>query len=127
MAVTKTYNRPKSTVVNSTGIACTLLAAEKPTTPVAIGGDPGNTGNLDCRIQADADESGGADVQDLFRIETAIAVDATSGLITLTVTVTPAKGGDASGTPTGTARSVAVQHDQTMDAWQTAAGRARQA
>ena len=122
MAVTKTYNRPKSTVVNSTAIDVTIKVSEKPDAPGAIGGT-GTTGNLDARFQADADESGGTDIQDLFKLETTIAVDATTGQATLTVLVTPIKGGALD----GTAKSMVVTHDETMDAWQTAAGRARQA
>lgn len=119
-AVTKTYSRPKSTTVNSTGMVFTLKAEEKPDTPIAFGG-AGNTGNLDARICADADESGGTDVQDLFKIEATPSLSA-EGVITVLITVTPIKG-DAS---TGTVGTLTVTHDQTMDVWQTAAGRARQ-
>ena len=122
MAVTKTYNRLKSTTVNSTGIVCTLLVGEKPDAPGAIGGT-GTTGNLDCRLQADADESGGADVQDLFKLETSIAVDSATGRIDWTITVTPILGGATEGTPT----VATVTHPESMDAWQAAAGRVRQA
>lgn len=122
MGVTKTYNRPKSTTVNSTGMAFTILAEEKPETPAAFQGS-GNTGNLDCLIKVDADESGGADVQNFFRIETAISVDSSSGVATLVVTVTPVLGDASNGTPTVTT----IVHPQTMDVFQTAAGRARQA
>ena len=120
MSVTKTYPRPKSTTTNSTGIVFSLKAEEKPETPVSFGG-AGNTGNLDARIQADADESGGTDVQDLFKIEATPALDS-AGKITVVVTVTPIKGDGSAGTP-GT---LTVTHDQDMDVWQTAAGRARQ-
>ena len=122
MSATLTYDRPKSVTVNSTGMVCSLLVAEKPDVPGAIGGT-GTTGNLDCRIQADADESGGADVQDLFKLETALVVHPTTGVVTLTVTATPIKGGATN----GTAKSMAVVHNETMDEWQAAAGRARQA
>lgn len=118
--VTKTYSRPKSTTVNSTGMVFTLKAEEKPETPAAFQGS-GNTGNLDCRIQCDADESGGSDVQDLFKIEATPSLSA-EGVITVLITVTPIKG-DASA---GTVGTLTVTHDQTMDVWQTAAGRARQ-
>lgn len=122
MSVTKTYNRPKSTTTNSTGIALTLTVAEKPDSPSAIGGT-GTTGELDCRVRADADESGGADVQDLFKIETVPGIDENTGAVTLTVTVTPINGDGSAGTPSVTT----VTHGQTMDTWQAAAGRARQA
>jgi hypothetical protein len=121
MGVTKTYSRPKATTVNSTGMALTLLVAEKPDSPVAIGGT-GTTGELDMRVRCDADESGGAYVQDLFKVETLPQLSA-DGVITLSVTVTPIKGGGAVGTPV----SMNVKHDEDMDTWQTAAGRARQA
>lgn len=122
MGVTKTYNRPKSTPTNSTGIAFTILAEEKPETPATFAG-AGNTGNLDCYIKADADESGGADVQNIFRIESAIAVESSLGTITLTITVSPVNGDGTS----GTSQTLTVTHGQAMDVWQTAAGRARQA
>lgn len=123
MAVTKTYSRPKVAVVNSTGIDFTLKAAELAGTPAAFGGGAvGATGNFQCLIQADADESGGSDIQTIFRLETAMALSA-AGLLTLTVTVTPVLGDASDGTP----KSIAVAHEQNVDAWQSAAGRARQA
>lgn len=119
-----TYNRPKATVVNSTPINISLKVAEKPDTPGAIGGS-GTTGELIALFQADADESGGADVQDLFKLE-ALPVVAADGTVTLQVTVTPIRG--ASPFANGTAQRMVVPHDDvTLDAWQTAAGRARQA
>lgn len=122
MPVTSNYNRPKSTLVNSTGMVFSLLASDKPDAPADISGT-GTTANLDCRLQCDANESGSADVQDIFKLETAISLDATTGLITWTVTVTPILGDGTEGTP----KVMVVEHPQKMDAWQTAAGRARQA
>lgn len=119
-ALTDNYNRDKNPKINVTGIVLTLLVSEKPDAPGAIGGT-GTTAELDCRVQADADESGGADVQDLFKIEAVPAID-DDGITTLTVTVTPIKG-DASN---GTQKITVVTHDENMDAWQAAAGRAQQ-
>lgn len=121
MAVNKTYTRPKSVPTNSTVIAITTQAAEKPNAPEAMKTDTGTTGNLHCLIRADAIESGGGDVQNLFKLETAIAVDAVTGQITLVVTVTPVLG-TAGGTD-GTPKVMTVEHEQTMSAWQTSAGR----
>lgn len=121
MAKTNNYDRPKLSGINDTGMLMTLLVGEKPDAPGAIGGT-GTTAELDCRVQADADESGGVDVQDLFKLEALPAV-ALSGAQTLKVTVTPIKG---DGTE-GTAQILTVSHPENMDAWQTAAGRARQA
>jgi len=121
MAKDMNYDRPKSAVVNDTPINMTILVAEKPDSPGAIGGT-GNTGELDARFQADADESGGADVQDLFKLE-AVPVLTADGTTKLQVTITPIKGDGTDGTP----QVVNVEHDEKMDAWQTAAGRARQA
>ena len=121
MAKDMNYNRPKSTVVNDTPINMTIKVSEKPDAPQAIGGT-GTTGELDARFQADADESGGADVQDLFKLE-AVPVLLVGGGISLQVTVTPIKGDGTDGTPV----QQSVNHDEDMDAWQTAAGRARQA
>ena len=119
--LTDQYDRPKSSVINDTGIVLTLLVAEKPDVPIAIGGT-GTTAELDCRVQADADESIGNDIQDLFKIEI-VPVVAADGITTLTITVTPVKG-DATD---GKTQTLVVTHPENMDAWQTAAGRARQA
>jgi hypothetical protein len=123
MPKTFSYDRPKSVVVNSTGIDVTLFASEKPDAPVDISGT-GTTGELHALFKADADESGGADVQTLFKLE-ALPVVGADGSVSLRVTVTPIMG--ASPFADGTAQQMTVPHDQTMDAWQTAAGRARQA
>ncbi len=120
-AFTDNYDRPKLAGTNVTGMVLTLLAGEKPDAPTAIGGT-GTTSELDARVQADADESGGADVQDLFKIET-VPVVAADGTVTLAVTITPIKG-DAT---EGKAQVLTVTHPENMDVWQSAAGRARQA
>lgn len=121
MGKTNNYDRPKSSGINDTGMVTSLLVGEKPDAPSAIGGT-GTTAELDCRVQADADESGGADVQDLYKLEALPAVSI-NGEVTLKVTITPIKG---DGTD-GKVQVVTVTHDENMDAWQTAAGRARQA
>ena len=121
MSSTDNYDRPKVAVVNDTGIVLTILVGEKPDAPTAIGGT-GTTSELDSRFQADADESGGADVQDLFKLEAVPVVDV-KGVVSLNITVTPIKG-DATD---GTVKTLSVVHDENMDAWQSAAGRARQA
>lgn len=121
MSVTKSYNRPKAAPTISTGLALTLKVAELPDSPSAIGGT-GTTGQLDMRLQADADESGASDVQDLFKLTTSISIDASSGQMILSATLTPIKG-DASG---GTPVTVSCTHDEIADVWQAAAGRARQ-
>ena len=120
-AFTDNFDRPKLSGINDTGIVLTLLVGEKPDAPGAIGGT-GSTAELDCRVQADADESGGVDIQDLFKIET-VPVIAADGTVTLAVTVTPIKGGATD----GKAQTLTVTHPENMDAWQSAAGRARQA
>jgi hypothetical protein len=122
LSATISYSRPKSATVNATGMALTLKVAEKPDSPGAIGGT-GTTAQLDCRVQADADESGGTSLHDLFKIETIPGIASDTGVVTLSVTVTPILGDGSIGTP----KSLITNHDQSMDAWQTAAGRARQA
>ena len=121
MGATINYEREKLVATNTTGMDMTLLVAEKPDSPGAIGGT-GTTSELDMRVQADADESGGADLQDLFKVETVPTIDA-AGVIKLKVTITPING-DAG---EGVAQILTVVHGENMDAWQTAAGRARQA
>ena len=115
MGVTSNYERSKSDVSNTTGIDLSLLVAEKPDGPGAIGGT-GNTAELDCRVQADADETGGADVQDLFKIEALPAIDA-NGRTSVKITVTPINGDASEATP----QQLTVVHGENIDAWQTAA------
>ena len=119
--VTINYDRPKIVGINDTPMITTLLVAEKPDSPAAIGG-AGSTGELDMRVQADADESGGADVQDLYKVETVPTIVVGTGAVNLKVTVTPILGDGTEGTPVITN----IPHNETMDAWQSAAGRARQ-
>lgn len=121
MSKTNNYDRPKISGINDTGMDMTLLVGEKPDAPTAIGGT-GTTAELDARVQADADESGGVDVQDLWKIEI-LPIIALSGVQTLKATLTPIKGDATEGTP----QIFTVTHDEDMDAWQSAAGRARQA
>lgn len=119
-AGTLNYERQKSAVTNTTGMVVTIDVGEKPDAPGAIGGT-GNTGELDARFNADADESGGADIQELFKLE-ALPIIGSDGAISLQLTVTPKKG-DATD---GVAQVFTATHPELMDAWQTAAGRARQ-
>lgn len=127
MAVSKSYPRLKSATTNTTGIAITLKAAEGAITQHAfrdnMGADEdGLTGVINGTYMADANESGGADVQDLFRFSITPNIES-NGRTTLTVVVTPVKGnGDA-----GDAVTTVHVLPENMDAWQTAAGRARQA
>ena len=121
MAATQNYNRSKNPAVNATPIVLTLLVGEKPDAPAAIGGT-GTTAQLDARIQADADESGAADVQDLFRLEVVPAIGSMTAKSRVSITVTPILGDGTPGTPV----TFSAEHDETMDAWQTAAGRAQQ-
>ncbi len=121
MGITIDYNRLKDPEINLTGMDFSLLVSEKPDAPSAIGGT-GSTGELDMRVQVDADESGGADVQDLFKVET-VPLIAADGAMSLKTTITPINGDGTEGTP----QILTVVHNENMDAWQTAAGRARQA
>lgn len=128
MAANVNYNRPKSATTNPTDINIDFTGAEEPTAQTtAFGPSTDNTGTsgiFNLIVTADADESGGVDVQDLFRIEDIqVLIDATTGVTRLTANIIPVRG-DATD---GTTVPVDVQHPETMDAWQTAAGRARQA
>jgi hypothetical protein len=127
MAANVNYNRAKSTTTNSTDINIDFTAGEEPTALTALGpatDNSGTSGILNVTVTADADESGGADIQDLFRIEDIqVLINATTGLTQLSMSIIPVKGGATDGTTT----AVLVNHPETMDAWQTAAGRARQA
>lgn len=121
MAADFSYNRPKATTVNITPINIAIEVGEKPDAPTAIGGT-GTTGILDVVFTGDADESGGADVQNLWKVTLTPSINSV-GQMQLTATVTPVLG---DGTDGG-AVSRTFDHEQTADAWQTAAGRARQA
>lgn len=122
MTVTPTYNRLKSGTTNSTGIALAILMAERPDSVGAIGGT-GTTGIMDITYTADADESGGADIQDLARLVITPSINPDNGAIQFIVEFIPVLGAETDG-PT---QSHTFVHDQVMDIWQTAAGRVRQA
>jgi len=119
------YDRPKATVVNTTPINIDFLAGEEPTALGALSADnSGSTGILNLTVTADADESAGADVQDLFRIENLrVEIDPTTFRTRLRAEIIPVLGDATDGTPI----LIDIAHQQDMDAWQTAAGRARQA
>ena len=64
------YDRDKDPKINDTPIDIDFLAGEEPTGAAALTGDnSGSTGILNIVVTADADESGGTDVQNLFRID----------------------------------------------------------
>ncbi len=114
------YNRQKDPEINDTDINITLFQAEQPTALAAAAA--GTTGILDVEVRADADESGGADVQVLYKITLTPQIAVAGGAQSLKVDVTPVNG-DASDAPVATTTH---PHPETMDAWQTAAGRVRQ-
>lgn len=126
MSKSISYPRPKAAPTVSTAIVFTVKAAEHGNVADVFrdnAGSPvtGTTAGVDARIQADADESGGTDVQDVFKVEALPAMDS-SGKMTVALTVTPIKGDGTAGTP----QTLTVTHDEYADTWQTAAGRARQ-
>lgn len=126
MAANVNYDRPKDPAINDTPINIDFLAGEEPTALAALTADnSGSTGILNVTITADADESGGADVQDLFRIEDIqVLINQETGLCQLVLNVIPVLGdGTDANTPP---EQYVVNHPETMDAWQTAAGRPRQ-
>ena len=117
-----TYNRLKSTTTNSTPINMTGEQRESDGSRTAFAA--GTTGVFEAYIRGDADESGGADVQDLFKVVLTPTINPTApGVMTLNLVVTPVNGDASDGTP----ETFNVTHDENCDGWQTAAGRARQA
>lgn len=131
MAQDLSYERLGSDVTNTTPISISPKAAEIGGTEAAVdaAGQAGDTAGIQATLTADADESGGADIQDLWRIVAKPLIDATAqshgesrGTMTLEVTITPVKGDGTA----GTAQKFIVTHPENIDAWQTAAGRARQ-
>lgn len=126
MAVTLSYPRPKSVVSNTTGIDLTILAAEGAITPHAfrdnMGADEdGLTGVVHVNYSADANESGGADVQQLFKVTLTPTLES-NGTMKMTVTVIPVTGLAAD----AAAQTLVAVHPELMDTWQAAAGRPRQ-
>ena len=120
MGATLNYEREKLVETNTTGMDIIAKAAEgTAATPIDLAGADGI---IQIAFDADADESGGADVQDLIRVDDLQITISAEGLIKLTGSVIPVLG---DGTD-GTAVPISVQHPELMDAWQTAAGRARQ-
>lgn len=126
MPGTINYNRPSATLVAVAPMIHTILTVET----LIAGGDvltaieavaiAGDTGVMRAEYQVDADESGGADVQTMYKLLVTPSISA-DGKHTLTVSVTPVggAGGDL------TARTLAVEHPERVDAWQTAAGNPR--
>lgn len=122
MAGTINYDRDKSVTINDTGIAIVPKAGEEPAAAAALVG--GSTGIINLEFEGDADESGGVALVNLFRVDDVqVIVDQASGQIRLTASVVPVLG---DGTDAATPTAISVLHPETMDAWQTAAGRAQQ-
>ncbi len=121
MAADINYDRPKIVVINDTPINMSLFGAEQPTALAALAA--GTTGIADIEVRADADESGGADIQVLYKITLTPQIVVATGAQSLKVEVTPVKG-DATD---DSVQLFTANHTETMDAWQSAAGRARQA
>lgn len=121
MAQVVNYDRPKASIVNDTAISISVEGAEVGGVEAALAA--GNAPGLQATLLVDADESVGADIQDLARVTVVPEIDQETGEITFVVTLTPVNGDGSD----GTARTATWAHPQTMDAWQTAAGRARQA
>ena len=116
MSCTLNYNRPVAALVAVTPIDTSLLVGELPDAPTAIGGT-GTTCVTDLRIQGDADPTGGAQVQDLFKVVVTPTISS-DGKMAATVVVTPVAGagGDLP------AQTLVAEHPETTDAWQAAAG-----
>lgn len=127
MGASISYARPKSATTNTTAIAFTIKAGESDEDPLPA--TSGATGIVTVEYSADADESGGTDVQKIATFTITPSMSAT-GQLSFVVGMVPTDGAAADGTcvPTITADGKAsFSHPQSMDAWQTAAGRARQA
>jgi len=122
MAADFTYNRSKVATTNSTPINVSYEQRESDGIRAAIAA--GTTGIAELTMRADADETGAADIQDIFRVVLTPIMNPNSGKFAVEVTVTSILGDATDGF---TQDAVRFEHDETMDAWQAAAGRARQA
>ncbi len=118
---TLNYERPSSATTITTGIEISAASREFPNGLVDIA--LGTTGVYEVEIKADADESAGFDIQALFKIQSTLTIANDTGAIRLAISVTPV-GGD--GIDNAAQQLTTVEHDSTMDTWQTDAGRARQ-
>lgn len=126
MPATINYNRPALALVNVAPMVHTILTVET----LAAGGDVltaieavaviGDTGVMRAEYQVDADETGGADVQTMYKILVTPSISA-DGKHTLTASITPVSGGGSD----LAAETLAVEHPETVDAWQSAAGNPR--
>ncbi len=121
MSANFTYSRDKVATVNSTDINVSYEQRETDGVRAAIAA--GTTGIAELTMLADADESGGVDIQDIFRVTVTPVLNPNTGKFEVQVDVVSVLGDATDGVPQGQ-RFV---HDEDMDAWQTAAGRARQA
>lgn len=122
MAGSISYDRDKDPKINSTSIAIVPKAGEEPAAAAALVG--GSTGILNLEFEGDADESGGTLLVNLFRVDDLqVVLNTATGLCRLTGTIVPVLG---DGTDAPTTYAIDQAHPQTMDAWQTAAGRAQQ-
>ena len=121
MAADFNYNRPKVAVINDTPINMSYEQRESDGVRAAIAA--GTTGIAELVMLADADETGGADVQDIFRFVVTPVLNANTGKFEVDVTATPVLGDATDGAPV----TKRFTHDELMDVWQSAAGRARQA
>lgn len=113
------------TVASSTFTGgATVITVNENVTDATVDGiiSTGNTGILDLVIEVDADESGGTDLQSCMKVTLTPSIDIISGVISLAVVFTGVTGVGAD----ETTQTKTFNHGETMDAWQTGAGRARQ-
>lgn len=137
--VTKTYSRSKAAPTNSTGLVSELQVGEKPGTPVVLDyadaaavtaaaanilAAKGTTGNFIGYFVVDVDESGGTSKKQMFKYEIDVAINGSGdgSKATATCTITPVLGDASLGSP----KTVACEHPETLDTFQTNAGRVRQ-
>lgn len=123
MAHSISYNRAKSTAVNSTPLVHSYKAAETGGTVAAVVAGTGAGVNL--HVEVDADESAGTSVQKVWRLEIVPKINA-AGVMELVTKVIPVLG-TGSDHPASRHETLTVQHPDNADTWQTAAGRAKQA
>lgn len=115
------YDRTKIAISNPTGIALTTKACEMPNALAAMPTAGGESGIVRVLYTADADESGGADVQNHARFKFTPGLT-TGGQFSVGIEFVPigGAGGD------GTTQSATLVHPQSMDDFQADGGRPRQ-
>lgn len=115
-----TYTVASSTLTGTD----TIITVNENITDATVDGiiNTGNTAILEIHFRADADESSGTDIQLLAKVTITPTIVQADGKVQFKVDFTAVNGDGSS----ASVQTKTFDHSETMDVWQTAAGRARQ-